>query len=251
VVHETIGGLTELKLYGRAETFASRFEAQAADRLVHHPEPTLVAGDRPGADAGEPRPHHQEAPRACSPGSCRASSSRPWPSAGSSWWCCSRSRRQLPGEQALGARLRVGPGRSLEPAREGLRPAVELLFALSQGLDTAGLLPLLGLFAFAGYRMLPAFQNVFNALEQALGARLRVGPGRSLEPAREGLRPAVELELGQAADRRLAAPRADPRGRVRRALCRHLPGGAGAARPHRRPARAGASNRLAKVSARP
>jgi hypothetical protein len=26
VVHETIGGLTELKLYGRAETFASRFE---------------------------------------------------------------------------------------------------------------------------------------------------------------------------------------------------------------------------------
>ena len=46
-----------------------------------------------------------------------------------------------------------------------------LLFALSQGLDTAGILPLLGLFAFAGYRMLPAFQNIFNAL-----ALLRVAP---------------------------------------------------------------------------
>ncbi|KQP55091.1 ABC transporter ATP-binding protein [Methylobacterium sp. Leaf108] len=39
-----------------------------------------------------------------------------------------------------------------------------VLFALSQGLDTAGLLPLLGLFAFAGYRMLPAFQNIFLSL---------------------------------------------------------------------------------------
>ncbi|SFH03743.1 ABC transporter ATP-binding protein [Methylobacterium gossipiicola] len=41
---------------------------------------------------------------------------------------------------------------------------VVVLFALSQGLDTAGLLPLLGLFAFAGYRMLPAFQNIFTSL---------------------------------------------------------------------------------------
>ncbi len=41
---------------------------------------------------------------------------------------------------------------------------VVVLFALSQGYDTAGMLPLLGLFAFAGYRMLPAFQNVFNSL---------------------------------------------------------------------------------------
>ena len=41
---------------------------------------------------------------------------------------------------------------------------VVVLFALSQGYDTAGLLPLLGLFAFAGYRMLPAFQNIFNSL---------------------------------------------------------------------------------------
>lgn len=39
-----------------------------------------------------------------------------------------------------------------------------VLFALAQGLDTAGLLPLLGLFAFAGYRMLPAFQNIFLSL---------------------------------------------------------------------------------------
>ncbi len=43
---------------------------------------------------------------------------------------------------------------------------VVVLFALAQGLDTAGLLPLLGLFAFAGYRMLPAFQNIFNAVAQ-------------------------------------------------------------------------------------
>lgn len=43
---------------------------------------------------------------------------------------------------------------------------VVVLFALAQGLDTAGMLPLLGLFAFAGYRMLPAFQNIFNAAAQ-------------------------------------------------------------------------------------
>ncbi|ACL60033.1 ABC transporter ATP-binding protein [Methylobacterium nodulans] len=43
---------------------------------------------------------------------------------------------------------------------------VVVLFAFSRGLDTAGLLPLLGLFAFAGYRMLPAFQNIFNSLAQ-------------------------------------------------------------------------------------
>ncbi|MGY2047591.1 ATP-binding cassette domain-containing protein [Methylobacterium sp. JK268] len=41
---------------------------------------------------------------------------------------------------------------------------VVVLFALARGLDTAGLLPLLGLFAFSGYRMLPAFQNIFNSL---------------------------------------------------------------------------------------
>ncbi|WP_019906500.1 ABC transporter ATP-binding protein [Methylobacterium sp. 77] len=40
---------------------------------------------------------------------------------------------------------------------------VVVLVALAQGLDTAGMLPLLGLFAFAGYRMLPAFQNIFNS----------------------------------------------------------------------------------------
>ncbi|MFY9294988.1 MAG: ABC transporter ATP-binding protein [Methylorubrum rhodinum] len=39
-----------------------------------------------------------------------------------------------------------------------------VLFALTQGIATAGMLPLLGLFAFAGYRMLPAFQNIFNSV---------------------------------------------------------------------------------------
>ncbi|WP_018259805.1 ABC transporter ATP-binding protein [Methylobacterium sp. WSM2598] len=43
---------------------------------------------------------------------------------------------------------------------------VVVLYALARGLDTAALLPLLGLFAFAGYRMLPAFQNIFNSLAQ-------------------------------------------------------------------------------------
>ena len=41
---------------------------------------------------------------------------------------------------------------------------VVVLFALAQGLDVAGILPLLGLFAFAGYRMLPAFQNIFTSI---------------------------------------------------------------------------------------
>ena len=41
-----------------------------------------------------------------------------------------------------------------------------VLFALTQGIDPAGMLPLLGLFAFAGYRMLPAFQNIFISVSQ-------------------------------------------------------------------------------------
>ncbi|MBK3398784.1 MULTISPECIES: ABC transporter ATP-binding protein [Methylobacterium] len=100
VVHETIGGLTELKLYGRAETFASRFEAPA------------------------------------------------------------RAYAQASAESLLTGQL---PRFVIEALAFG-GVIVVVLFALSQGLDTAGLLPLLGLFAFAGYRMLPAFQNVFNAL---------------------------------------------------------------------------------------
>ncbi|WP_238312710.1 ABC transporter ATP-binding protein [Methylobacterium crusticola] len=39
-----------------------------------------------------------------------------------------------------------------------------VLYALNRGDDTAGMLPLLGLFAFAGYRLLPAFQNIFLSL---------------------------------------------------------------------------------------
>ncbi|RVU15653.1 ABC transporter ATP-binding protein [Methylobacterium oryzihabitans] len=41
-----------------------------------------------------------------------------------------------------------------------------VLYALGRGGDTAGLLPLLGLFAFSGYRLLPAFQNIFLAVAQ-------------------------------------------------------------------------------------
>ncbi len=100
VVQETLGALTELKLYGRAETFAARFEAPARAYARDSAE-SLVTGQMP---------------------------------------------RFVVEALAFGGVV------------------VVVLFALSQGLDTAGILPLLGLFAFAGYRMLPAFQNIFNAL---------------------------------------------------------------------------------------
>ena len=100
VVQETLGALTELKLYGRAEGFAARFDgparAFARDSAASH-----VTGQLP---------------------------------------------RFVIEALAFGGVI------------------VVVLFALAQGLDTAGILPLLGLFAFAGYRMLPAFQNIFNAL---------------------------------------------------------------------------------------
>jgi ATP-binding cassette, subfamily B, bacterial PglK len=100
VVQETLGALTELKLYGRAEGFAARFDAPARafarDSAASH-----VTGQLP---------------------------------------------RFVIEALAFGGVI------------------VVVLFALAQGLDTAGILPLLGLFAFAGYRMLPAFQNIFNAL---------------------------------------------------------------------------------------
>lgn len=100
VVQETLGALTELKLYGRAEGFAARFDAPAKafarDSAASH-----VTGQLP---------------------------------------------RFVIEALAFGGVI------------------VVVLFALAQGLDTAGILPLLGLFAFAGYRMLPAFQNIFNAL---------------------------------------------------------------------------------------
>ncbi len=63
-----------------------------------------------------------------------------------------------------------------------------VLFALSQGLDTAGMLPLLGLFAFAGYRMLPAFQNIFTSISQL---RFHLAGVRLIVDALDGERPPV------------------------------------------------------------
>ncbi|GJE54760.1 MULTISPECIES: ABC transporter ATP-binding protein [Methylobacterium] len=100
IVQETFGALTELKLYGRAETFSSGFDAPARAYARDSAE-SLVTGQLP---------------------------------------------RYVIESLAFGGVI------------------VVVLFALSRGYDTAGLLPLLGLFAFAGYRMLPAFQNIFNSL---------------------------------------------------------------------------------------
>jgi len=100
VVQETFGALTELKLYGRAETFAAGFTAPARGYALAVAT-SLLTGQLP---------------------------------------------RFVIESLAFGGVI------------------VVVLFALSQELDTAGLLPLLGLFAFAGYRMLPAFQNIFTSL---------------------------------------------------------------------------------------
>ena len=100
IVQETLGALTELKLYGRAEAFAARFDAPAR-AYARDSAASLVTGQMP---------------------------------------------RFVIEALAFGGVIAV------------------VLFALAKGLDTAGILPLLGLFAFAGYRMLPAFQNIFNAL---------------------------------------------------------------------------------------
>lgn len=100
IVQETFGALTELKLYGRAETFAAGFDAPAR-AYARATAISLLTGQMP---------------------------------------------RFVIEALAFGGVI------------------VVVLFALSQGLDTAGLLPLLGLFAFAGYRMLPAFQNVYTSL---------------------------------------------------------------------------------------
>ncbi|NEU12632.1 ABC transporter ATP-binding protein [Methylobacterium sp. BTF04] len=102
VVQETFGALTELKLYGRADEFASGFDAPAR-AYARATAASLLTGQLP---------------------------------------------RYVIESLAFGGVI------------------VVVLFALAQGLDTAGLLPLLGLFAFAGYRMLPAFQNIFNSLAQ-------------------------------------------------------------------------------------
>ncbi|MCJ2078633.1 ABC transporter ATP-binding protein/permease [Methylobacterium sp. E-016] len=100
VVQETLGALTELKLYGRADAFAGKFDAPARAYAKATAE-SLLTGQMP---------------------------------------------RFVIEALAFGGVI------------------VVVLFALAQGLDTAGILPLLGLFAFAGYRMLPAFQNIFNSL---------------------------------------------------------------------------------------
>ncbi|HJE23337.1 MAG TPA: ABC transporter ATP-binding protein/permease [Methylorubrum populi] len=102
VVQETFGALTELKLYGRADTFTAGFDAPARS-YAHALAASLLTGQLP---------------------------------------------RFVIESLAFGGVIAV------------------VLFALTQGLDTAGMLPLLGLFAFAGYRMLPAFQNIFTSVSQ-------------------------------------------------------------------------------------
>lgn len=126
VVQETFGALTELKLYGRAGTFAAAFDAPAR-AYAQATAASLLTGQLP---------------------------------------------RFVIESLAFGGVI------------------VVVLFALAQGLDTAGLLPLLGLFAFAGYRMLPAFQNIFNAV-----AQLRF------------YLPAVRVVVDELAGERVAPPR--------------------------------------------
>ena len=130
VVQETLATLTELKLYGRAETFAARFDAPAAAYASATAE-SLLTGQTP---------------------------------------------RFVIEALAFGGVV------------------VVVLYALSQGLDTAGILPLLGLFAFAGYRMLPAFQNIFTSV-----SLLRF------------YLPAVRLVVDELADEPLLAPRTQTR----------------------------------------
>ncbi len=124
VVQETLGALTELKLYGRAETFAASFDA-------------------PG-----------------------------------------RSYARAMSDSLLTGQL---PRFVIEALAFGGVIAV-VLFALTQGLDTAGMLPLLGLFAFAGYRMLPAFQNIFTSVSQL---RFHLAGVRLIVDALEGERTPV------------------------------------------------------------
>ncbi|PXW67133.1 ABC-type multidrug transport system fused ATPase/permease subunit [Methylobacterium sp. B4] len=122
VVQETFGALTELKLYGRAETFAARFDAPARS-YAHALAASLLTGQLP---------------------------------------------RFVIESLAFGGVIAV------------------VLYALTQGIDTAGMLPLLGLFAFAGYRMLPAFQNIFTSVSQL---RFHLPGVRLIVDALEGERP--------------------------------------------------------------
>ena len=125
-VQETLGALTELKLYGRAESFAAGFDAPARG-YARATAASLLTGQMP---------------------------------------------RFAVEALAFGGIVAV------------------VLFALSRSLDTAGVLPLLGLFAFAGYRLLPAFQNIFTSL-----ALIRF------------YLPAVRLIVDELADERAAPPR--------------------------------------------
>ena len=122
VVQETFGALTELKLYGRAETFSAGFDAPARGYARALAE-ALLTGQLP---------------------------------------------RFVIEALAFGGVIAV------------------VLFALTQGIDTAGMLPLLGLFAFAGYRMLPAFQNIFTAVSQL---RFSLAGVRVIVEALDGERP--------------------------------------------------------------
>ena len=103
IVQETFGALTELKLYGRAQTFASGFNAPAR-AYARTVAVNQVTGQVP---------------------------------------------RYVIEALAFGGVI------------------VVVLVALAHGADTAHLLPLLGLFAFAGYRMLPAFQNIYSAVSMS------------------------------------------------------------------------------------
>jgi len=136
VVQETFGALTELKLYGRADTFAAGFDAPAR-AYAKATAASLLTGQLP---------------------------------------------RFVIESLAFGGVI------------------VVVLFALSQGLDTAGLLPLLGLFAFAGYRMLPAFQNIFTslALLRFYLPAVRVVVDELADERPPGPRPAARLPFAKA-----------------------------------------------------
>jgi ABC-type multidrug transport system fused ATPase/permease subunit len=66
--------------------------------------------------------------------------------------------------RATAASLLIGqlPKFVLEPLAFGSIIFV-VIYALRSGSDVASILPLVGLFAFAGYRLMPAFQNIFTS----------------------------------------------------------------------------------------
>lgn len=74
-----------------------------------------------------------------------------------------------------------------------------LLHMLSAGRELSGVLPQLGLYAFAGYRLLPALQQVFNGATSARYSvpALEVLHRELREPERKGLVASAPLPLGQ------------------------------------------------------